>query len=135
MTRPLLNVLRNPLKAFLVGVIRLYQLVVSPALPGRCKYYPSCSQYALDAVREYGVLRGFVLGTWRVLRCNPLSNGGYDPVSRQRLFRSRAGVTIDATAGAAPEPQVGGGGPISPARASQAHGSCGHAHHAHPVRG
>lgn len=79
-----------PMKALLVGVIRLYQLVISPAIPGRCKYYPSCSQYALDAVREYGAARGFVLAVWRVLRCNPVSYGGYDPVSRQKLFRPRA---------------------------------------------
>ena len=81
---------RNPVKTFFVGVIRFYQVVISPGMPGRCKYYPSCSQYALDAVREYGATRGFVLGGWRVLRCNPLSYGGYDPISRQKLFRSRS---------------------------------------------
>ena len=87
--RTLLATVRNPMKALLVGAIRCYQLVISPAIPSRCKYYPSCSQYALDAVREYGAARGFVLGAWRVLRCNPLSYGGYDPVSRQKLFRPR----------------------------------------------
>jgi uncharacterized protein len=81
--------LRNPVKALFLGLIRFYQVVISPGLPGRCKYYPSCSQYALDAVREYGAARGLVLAVWRVLRCNPLSYGGYDPVSRQRLFRAR----------------------------------------------
>lgn len=81
--------IRNPVKALFVGVIRFYQVVISPGLAGRCKYYPSCSQYALDAVREYGAARGFVLAAWRVMRCNPLSYGGYDPVSRQRLFRAR----------------------------------------------
>jgi putative membrane protein insertion efficiency factor len=83
------SVAANPVKAFFLGVIRLYQVVISPSIPGRCKYYPSCSQYALDAVREYGAFRGFVLGAWRVLRCNPLSYGGYDPVSGQKLFRRR----------------------------------------------
>ena len=83
------SVAANPVKALFLGIIRLYQVVLSPGIPSRCKYYPSCSQYALDAVREYGAFRGFVLGAWRVLRCNPLSYGGYDPVSGQKLFRRR----------------------------------------------
>jgi putative membrane protein insertion efficiency factor len=69
--------------------IRLYQRVVSPALPQRCKYHPSCSAYALQAIRSYGILRGLVLAGWRVLRCNPWSHGGHDPVEEQRLFRPR----------------------------------------------
>jgi uncharacterized protein len=81
---------RNPLRALLVGLIRGYQVLISPGLPGRCKYYPSCSQYAIDALKEYGVLRGFVLASWRLLRCNPLSYGGYDPVHRQTLFAPRS---------------------------------------------
>ena len=68
--------------------IVLYQRLISPALPDRCKYHPSCSRYALDAIREFGVLRGLVLAGWRLLRCNPLSYGGYDPVEAQRLFKS-----------------------------------------------
>ena len=55
----------------------------------RCKYHPTCSAYAVEAVRAYGVLRGLVLAGWRLLRCNPLSHGGFDPVERQRLFRPR----------------------------------------------
>jgi putative membrane protein insertion efficiency factor len=69
--------------------IRAYRRVVSPALPQRCKYHPSCSAYALQAVRRYGILRGLVLAGWRLLRCNPWSHGGHDPVERQRLFRPR----------------------------------------------
>jgi uncharacterized protein len=88
----LARIMRNPAKALFIGLIRFYQTVMSPGIPSRCKYYPSCSQYALDAVREYGALRGLVLGTWRVLRCNPLSYGGYDPVSRQTLFRKRSSI-------------------------------------------
>jgi putative membrane protein insertion efficiency factor len=68
--------------------VRLYRRVLSPALPSRCKYHPSCSSYAVQAVESYGILRGFVLAAWRLLRCNPFSHGGYDPVSAQRLFRS-----------------------------------------------
>jgi uncharacterized protein len=69
--------------------IRAYQRVVSPLLPRRCKYHPSCSQYAVDAVRRFGLLRGMVLAAWRVLRCNPLSGGGIDPVEAQRIFHPR----------------------------------------------
>jgi putative membrane protein insertion efficiency factor len=84
-----LTFLRNSVKVLLIGAIRGYQLVISPGLPGRCKFYPSCSHYALDAVKEYGAARGFILAAWRVLRCNPLSHGGYDPVSHQKLFAPR----------------------------------------------
>jgi uncharacterized protein len=80
---------RNPVKALFIGAIRAYQVFVSPGLPGRCKYYPSCSHYAIDAIRDYGAARGSILAAWRILRCNPLSNGGYDPVSRQKLFATR----------------------------------------------
>ena len=71
-----------------LAVLRVYQRAISPALPRRCKYHPTCSEYAVHAIRRYGVLRGTVLAGWRLLRCNPLSHGGYDPVSAQRLFRS-----------------------------------------------
>jgi putative membrane protein insertion efficiency factor len=70
--------------------VLLYQRVISPALPRRCKYEPSCSAYAVDAVREWGILRGLVLAGWRLLRCNPWSDGGYDPASAQRVFRARS---------------------------------------------
>ena len=66
--------------------VRAYRRVLSPALPARCKYHPTCSAYAVEAVRSYGVFRGAVLAGWRLLRCNPWSHGGFDPVERQRLF-------------------------------------------------
>ncbi|HEY7934153.1 MAG TPA: membrane protein insertion efficiency factor YidD [Solirubrobacteraceae bacterium] len=69
-----------------------YQRVISPALPQRCRYAPTCSRYATQAIQEYGILRGSVLAGWRLLRCNPWSRGGYDPVAAQRLF-SRTGHT------------------------------------------
>ena len=79
------------MKRFLSGVIlapiRAYQRFISPAMPRRCKYYPTCSAYAIDAVREFGVLRGLMLAGWRLLRCNPFSHGGYDPVENQTLFK------------------------------------------------
>jgi len=65
-----------------------YQRFISPAIPRRCKYEPTCSRYAVDAIRQYGILRGPVLAGWRLLRCNPWSYGGYDPVEAQRLFRT-----------------------------------------------
>ncbi len=77
----------SPAARALTAPIRLYQRVISPALPRRCKYEPTCSAYAAEAIRTYGPLRGIVLAVWRVLRCNPFSHGGYDPVSAQRLFR------------------------------------------------
>jgi uncharacterized protein len=73
--------------AVLLAPIRAYQRFVSPALPRRCKYHPTCSAYAIDAVRELGVVRGLILAGWRLLRCNPFSHGGYDPVEAQTLFR------------------------------------------------
>jgi putative membrane protein insertion efficiency factor len=66
--------------------IRLYQVAISPALPRRCKYEPTCSRYAVQAIRRYGILKGLVLAGWRLLRCNPWSHGGFDPVDAQRLF-------------------------------------------------
>lgn len=74
-------------QSLLLAPVVAYQRVISPALPRRCKYEPTCSHYGVRAVREYGILRGLVLATWRVLRCNPWSDGGYDPVSAQRLFK------------------------------------------------
>jgi uncharacterized protein len=72
--------------------IVIYQRLISPALPRRCKYEPTCSRYALDAIREFGVARGLVLGAWRLLRCNPFSYGGFDPVEDQRLFKAAHGA-------------------------------------------
>jgi hypothetical protein len=62
------------------GAIRAYQAVLSPSLPTQCKFTPTCSHYGLGCVRKYGTLRGGLLTTWRILRCNPLSRGGEDPV-------------------------------------------------------
>lgn len=73
-------------RRLLAGIITLYQHLISPGLPRRCKYEPTCSHYAVQAIRKFGILRGSVLASWRLLRCNPWSHGGYDPVSDQRLF-------------------------------------------------
>jgi len=71
-------------------LVRGYQRLLSPLLPARCKYHPSCSQYALDALREYGLLRGAVLAAWRLLRCNPWSHGGVDYARDQSIFGARS---------------------------------------------
>jgi len=79
----------NALRTAVIAPIRVYQRVVSPLLPPRCKYEPSCSHYAAQAIEEFGILRGLILAGWRLLRCNPWSHGGYDPVHEQHLFRPR----------------------------------------------
>ncbi len=77
------------MRRLVLAPIRLYQRLISPALPRRCRYEPTCSSYAAQAVQQYGILRGLVLGSWRLLRCNPWSPGGFDHVADQRLFRPR----------------------------------------------
>ena len=74
------------LQRLAVAPIVAYQRLISPALPRRCKYEPTCSAYAVQAVERYGILRGLVLAGWRLLRCNPWSHGGFDPVEAQTLF-------------------------------------------------
>jgi uncharacterized protein len=80
------------LRRIVILPIRAYQLLLSPLGGERCTYSPSCSEYAAQAINRYGILRGLVLGGWRLLRCNPWSRGGFDPVEEQRLFKSRATV-------------------------------------------
>jgi putative membrane protein insertion efficiency factor len=84
--RAAVPVLARIARAVVIAPIAAYRRVLSPALPRRCKYEPTCSHYAVDAIREYGILRGLVLGVWRLLRCNPWSYGGYDPVEAQQVF-------------------------------------------------
>lgn len=76
--------------------IRAYRRFLSPALGARCRYYPSCSSYAEQSIREMGAFRGAILAIWRVLRCNPLSKGGLDPVSNRSFFRSIASAHAHA---------------------------------------
>ncbi len=89
--------MRRAGRAVVIAPIRLYQLLLSPLFGDRCKYHPSCSHYAIDAINEFGILRGLVLAGWRLLRCNPWSHGGVDPASAQRLFRSHTASTGTAT--------------------------------------
>ena len=80
------------LRSVAILPIKLYQRLISPAVGSRCKYYPSCSEYAAQAIETFGILRGLALAGWRLLRCNPWSHGGFDPVEDQRLFKPRAPI-------------------------------------------
>ena len=68
------------MKKFVISAIRFYQREISPLSPPRCRYIPTCSQFALEAVEKYGAIKGTFLATKRILRCNPFHKGGYDPV-------------------------------------------------------
>ena len=83
--------MKRRLSHALLALIRAYQRWISPAFPRRCKYHPTCSDYAVQAVRELGPVRGSIVAGWRLLRCNPLSDGGIDDLADRRLFR-RAGA-------------------------------------------
>ena len=83
------------LRSAAVAPIRVYQRLLSPVFGARCKYYPSCSEYAAQAISRFGILRGLVLAGWRLLRCNPWSHGGFDPVENQGLFKPRTPATSD----------------------------------------
>ncbi|MCF0145754.1 MAG: membrane protein insertion efficiency factor YidD [Eubacterium sp.] len=68
------------MKKVLIAGIRGYQKYISPSKTSKCPYYPTCSCYAVEALEKHGALKGSLLATWRILRCNPFSHGGYDPV-------------------------------------------------------
>lgn len=71
--------------------ITVYQRWISPTMPRRCRFEPTCSSYAVTAVRRFGLIRGLALAAWRLLRCNPFSHGGFDPVPERFTLR-RGGV-------------------------------------------
>jgi putative membrane protein insertion efficiency factor len=68
------------IKAAMQTILRVYKRWISPLLPPACRFVPSCSEYAAEAIERHGVLRGGARAAWRLLRCNPLAHGGYDPV-------------------------------------------------------
>ena len=70
-------------RAIVIRILRLYKSFISPLLPSACRFYPSCSEYAMQAVEARGVLRGSVLALWRLARCQPFTKGGYDPVPHE----------------------------------------------------
>ncbi len=81
----------KPVVLLMVGLIRGYQFVVSPFFPPSCRFEPTCSHYAVDALRRHGAVVGLALALWRILRCNPLFPGGVDPVP-EAPFRRRRGA-------------------------------------------
>ena len=82
--------MKRSLSALLLALVGAYQRWVSPALPRRCKYHPTCSAYTVQAIRELGPVRGPIVAGWRLLRCNPLSDGGIDDLCDRSLFRDRS---------------------------------------------
>ncbi|MBZ5522779.1 MAG: membrane protein insertion efficiency factor YidD [Acidobacteriia bacterium] len=70
------------MKTLVLRLIRFYKRLISPLLPSACRYVPTCSDYAAEAVAVHGVFRGVLLTVWRIMRCNPFAHGGYDPVPR-----------------------------------------------------
>ena len=79
----------SPLARVLTGAIVAYRRWVSPALPARCRFYPSCSAYAQEALAKHGAIRGTALAIWRLLRCQPFNPGGFDPVPDPIRHRHR----------------------------------------------
>jgi putative membrane protein insertion efficiency factor len=80
-------------KQLLIFLIKAYRRHISPLKRPCCKYCPTCSEYALQAVSEYGFFKGSLMSAWRVLRCNPFSRGGFDPVRRNKTKTARMGVS------------------------------------------
>jgi uncharacterized protein len=74
-------------KRLLLSPIAAYQRWISPGMPRRCRYEPTCSAYAADSIRRFGPIRGLLLASWRLLRCNPFSHGGFDPVPERFTLR------------------------------------------------
>lgn len=68
------------MKYLLIGIVRLYQLILSPYLPDSCRYHPTCSQYGIEALSRHGAIKGIWLTIKRIARCHPWGGGGYDPV-------------------------------------------------------
>ena len=94
MTRRVLRAAGAPVRAFEIALIRLYRATLSGWLGGQCRFYPSCSHYAEEAIRERGASIGTAMAVWRILRCNPFGSGGVDPV--------RPGSYDDITHGTGP---------------------------------
>jgi putative membrane protein insertion efficiency factor len=76
------------MKSLALGLLRLYKRWISPAFPPSCRYVPTCSEYAMEAVERYGALRGGMMAAWRVFRCHPLAKGGLDPVVKDGTGRT-----------------------------------------------
>ena len=69
-------------KSLFILPIKFYQIAISPILPNTCRHLPTCSEYTIEAIKTYGVFKGIIKGTYRILRCNPLGTSGYDPIKK-----------------------------------------------------
>ena len=74
------------IKKFIISMISFYRRKISPKTPAMCKFYPTCSQYAITAFERFGVVKGSALTLWRLIRCSPLTSGGYDPVPEKKEY-------------------------------------------------
>ncbi len=75
----ILKIFNTAAKRIILFILKAYKLMISPYLGNNCKYYPTCSVYMAQAIEKHGIIRGFIKGLYRILRCNPFSKGGYDP--------------------------------------------------------
>lgn len=71
------------MKHLILFLIKIYQKFISPLFPGKCRFYPTCSNYTYQAIQEYGSIRGLYLGIKRILKCHPFNDGGYDPIPKK----------------------------------------------------
>lgn len=85
-----------PARTVLIGLIHVYRLTLSGSLGGQCRFSPTCSHYAEDAVREHGAIRGSLMAAWRIARCGPFTDGGYDPVRPGRRHSYDAVIHAEA---------------------------------------
>jgi len=85
--QPILHVIGLPFTWLLIGIIRIYQIAISPLLGPKCKFYPSCSAYAVDSLRNHGPIKGSVLSGYRICRCHPWQLGGLDPTPPKGAWR------------------------------------------------
>jgi uncharacterized protein len=85
------------MKAFALSALRGYKRWISPAFPPSCRYVPTCSEYAIEAIERYGVLRGGMMAAGRLLRCHPLASGGLDPVVKDSLGNPTRSVELCST--------------------------------------
>jgi putative membrane protein insertion efficiency factor len=82
------------MKYVFIFIIKLYKKLISPMLPPSCRFYPTCSEYAGEALMKHGAIKGLLLSVWRILRCNPYNRGGYDPVPKEFTFKRDPNLNI-----------------------------------------
>jgi putative membrane protein insertion efficiency factor len=92
----------SPAKVFVLHVLRAYKWAVSPMLPPSCRFVPTCSEYAMEAVERHGALRGSWMALGRLLRCHPLGRGGYDPVAGPEKTLRQAAIALQKFGAGAP---------------------------------